>query len=111
MALEPKKILMEHIEAEIKRLYDRETTGRRDWSGTTLGVIFALGGGYGAIWLYGHTEWWRWFWLVTALVAALGLYGIVEGLTIKPRDSKGLAVESPAADKPEGGNKPDATNA
>jgi hypothetical protein len=96
---EGKKILMSHIEAEITHLHARETTGRRDPTGSALGVIFALGGGYATLWFFGHPEWWRWFGLVTALAAALGLYGIVEGLTIKTRDSKGRAIESPRADK------------
>jgi hypothetical protein len=90
-----KEILMSHIEAEIKRLHDRETVGRRDWTGTTLGVIFALAGGYGTLWFFKHPEWWRWFGLATAVAAALGLYGIVEGLTIKKRDSKGRTIEEP----------------
>lgn len=88
-----KAILMSHIEAEITRLRDRETVGRRDLTGSTLGVIFALAGGYGTLWLFRHPEWWRWFGLIAALAAALGLYGIAEGLTIKKRDSKGRAIE------------------
>jgi hypothetical protein len=92
-SFEAKKLLMDHIESEIIRLRDREIEGRRDYSGTTLGVIFALGGGYSTIWLFRHPEWWRWFGLFTVLAAALGLYGIVEGLTIKKRDSRGRAID------------------
>lgn len=89
-----KEVLMDHIASEIRRLHDRETEGRRDLTGTTLGLIFALAGGYGTIWFVRHAAWWHWFGLITGLAAALGLYGIVEGLTIRKRDSKGRAILS-----------------
>jgi hypothetical protein len=86
---EAKKLLMSHIEAQIARLQRSEIDGRHDWFGFTLGLCFALVGGYGALWLFKHPEWWRWFGLIAVVVAILGLVGIADGLEIKEREVKG----------------------
>lgn len=92
-----KKILMDHVEQQIAALRSGElggeAGGRRDWSGFTIGVIFALAGGYGTLWFFGHTAWWHWIGLLTGAAAALGLFGITEGLMIKKRNAKGIAIE------------------
>ncbi len=77
--------LMTHIEWQIDRLRQAEAYGRRDWSGATLGAIFAVGFGYLTVWLFSQDDWWRWFGVPCALFAALGLYGISDGLTLKER--------------------------
>jgi hypothetical protein len=85
--------LMVHIETQLKELTAQDTERRRDWTGFTLGVIFALSGGYGTVWFFQHSDWWRWFGLITAFAATLGLYGMVEGPSRKKRDHIGRAIE------------------
>lgn len=82
------RALMSHIEWQIGRLRQIERDGQRDWSGTTLGFIMAIGLGYLTVWLFSQDAWWSWFGIPTAFFAAIGLYGIAESLTIKRREPR-----------------------
>jgi hypothetical protein len=92
-----KRILMDHIEDEIRHLHERAKDGRRNWFGFTLGAAFALISGYATLWFFMHPEWWRWFGLGTGFIAVLGLVGIADSLELKKRDAK----RRRAADRPE----------
>lgn len=92
-----KRIMMEHIERQISILHSREIGGkeggRRDWISFTIGVIFALAGGYGSVWFFANHAWWRWAGLIGGALAAFGLVMIVGGLTPTKRDTKGRAID------------------
>jgi hypothetical protein len=97
-----KDVLMTHIEWEITNLHTREARApgvRRDWPGLVVAVILALGGGYGTVWLFEQSAWWRWVGLATGTLAAVGLYGIAETLQVKKRDSAGRTIEGAKDDK------------
>ena len=91
---ESQRYLLEHVQWQINRLRERERERRRDWSGLTLGLIFALLFGYATAWLFMHDEWWRLFGVVTVLLSALRLYGIVERLPF----GSGIARAAPSID-------------
>lgn len=91
-----KRIMMEHIEQQLSTLRSREIGGeeggRRDWTSFTIGMIFALAGGYGCVWFFGNHAWWRWAGLLGGVLAAFGLVMIVQGLVVTPRDAKRRAI-------------------
>jgi hypothetical protein len=92
-----KRIMMEHIEQQISTLRSREIAGeeggRRDWTSFTIGMIFALAGGYGSVWFFGNDAWWRWAGLLSGVLAAFGLVMIVQGLVVTPRDAKRRVID------------------
>lgn len=83
----------EHVEWEIAQLRGSAKDGQRDISGAVLGVIMLLGFGYLSVWLVQRDAWWSWFWIPSAMLASIGIYGLAEGLTIKKRNTQDRAVE------------------
>jgi len=83
----------EHVEWEIAQLRGSAKDGRRDASGAVIGAIMLLGFGYLAVWLVQHDAWWSWFWIPSAILASIGIYGVAEGLTTKKRNAQGRAIE------------------
>jgi hypothetical protein len=94
---EGKKILMQHIERQISTLHSREVTGaqggRRDWTGTILGIVLALVGGYGTVWFFSQDPWWKWIGLVGLAPGTLGLIMIAEGLRVTKRNANGRIID------------------
>ncbi|MGH4017975.1 MAG: hypothetical protein ACRDT0_01755 [Pseudonocardiaceae bacterium] len=80
--------LMTHVEWQVRILHDRESTGTRDWSAATLGVILATGCGYATFALFDSDQWWKWFSLPTFFLAIVGLVGMFDSLALKERPQR-----------------------
>jgi hypothetical protein len=95
-----RRIMMEHIEQQVSTLRARELGGeqgvRRDWTSFTIGMIFALAGGYGCVWFFSNHAWWRWAGLLPGVLAAFGLVMLVEGLVVTPRGARRRAADEGA---------------
>lgn len=94
---EGKSVLMQHIERQISTLHSREVTGaqggRRDWTGTVIGIVLALVGGYGTIWFFSQHVWWMWIGLVSLALGTVGLTMIAEGLRVTKRNARGRILD------------------
>ena len=86
--------LLEHIEAAVLSLVDREETATRDLQGIVIGVALLAGGV--AIALALAYRWWTW--TLGAFVGGMGVYGLSLSLGKAQRDSRGNRIGSVQAE-------------
>lgn len=80
-----RKMLLDHVAWQAERLSKRESTGEREWRFVVLGAVIALGPGYLSAWLFIQPDWWRWLGILPAFLAVVGLFGMVDSLSLKER--------------------------
>ncbi|OKA08260.1 hypothetical protein ATP06_0213310 [Amycolatopsis regifaucium] len=97
--------LLEHINWQIDQLRRTEGKGRRDVAGSVLGFTLAVGFGYLAYWLLSQDGWWRWFGVVSMVIAITGLYGIAESVGVAERDHKGRRIKASGGSSEEDDHK------